>query len=221
MTGPTYALSNVVMPRSCSRSSGHTWDETATYACGIAAASASAISSSCAGLAHECRKHTATDSGCGARDPVGEFLRRGRIERDAARCPSAFIRSGRLERQGVLERGAYRLEEQVVAILLDASLATEPEEIAEAFGGDEGRAGAAPFEDDVRGERGAMHDAADGMRRKLRLGQRRLQTAPHAHERIVGCRQHLDDVLAAGTVVEHHVGERAADVDADRRRAGH
>ncbi len=158
--------------------------------------------------------------GTGACDAIGQVLGFRRVQRDE-RLPGGRHPLGRLECQRVLERRAYRLEEQVVAVLLDACLPAQPEEIAEARGGDESRAGAASFEDDVGGQRGAVHDAADRTRGQLRLRERRLQPAPHADERIVRRREHLDDVLGTRAVVHHHIGERAADVDTDRRRAGH
>ena len=137
MTGPTYALSNVVMPRSCSRSSGHTSRGDGDVAAGKRRRSASAITCSCAGLAQECRKQTATALGLRAGDLGGQRLGCGRVERDQRRASAAFIRSGASKVSSWSSGGRDRLEEQVVAVLLDARFATEPEEVAEALGRDE------------------------------------------------------------------------------------
>ncbi len=51
--------------------------------------------------------------------------------------------------------------------------------------------------------------------------ERELDPAAHPLQGIVRGREHLDGVLPARSVVDHHVGERAPDVDPDRRRGRH
>ncbi len=113
-------------------------------------------------------------------------------------------------RELVRHEGVRMLAAEVVEC--GARLPAQGEQIAGARGGAEHDARARSLEERVRGHGGPVDEARD-----VGAGDRqRLDRGHHAACLVVGRRQHLAGGDAAVVAHRHEVGERAADVDADR-----
>ena len=105
----------------------------------------------------------------------------------------------------------------VPLVLADA--AADLQRIAEARGGEQADLGALLLEDGVGGHGRAVHEqravAQQGGERQVEL----LGGEPqHAQDALAGVGRHgrrLEDAHRARGVAQHHVGEGAADIDAD------
>jgi hypothetical protein len=118
-------------------------------------------------------------------------------------------------------QGRGRFEEQVVEVV--AGLAADLDHVAKSLGGDQadGRAGA--LDHRVGHQRGAVHDAVQLGSRNIRLAQDARDAGDDCLARIVRRREQLagmDEIAAR--IVQHEIGEGAADIDADADSAcGH
>ena len=105
------------------------------------------------------------------------------------------------------------LQLQVVEVV--AVLAPDLQRVAEAFCRQECRLRSLPLDEGVGDQRRAVDDLPDCLHRLLRLGQRLGQTRLDRPRWIVRRGERLaDDELSRGVVINHQIGERAADVDA-------
>ena len=97
-------------------------------------------------------------------------------------------------------------------------LAAEPEQVAEAGGGDERRPRETPLEQGVRRDRRAVDEAVDGVGADIEPLEHLARGGEHALL-LVRRREHL---RADDAVGRHRdgIGERTADVDAERDRHG-
>ena len=93
--------------------------------------------------------------------------------------------------------------------------AADLEDVAEALGGEEARAGALPLQDRVGGDRGAVDDLADHRRVEPLLREEPADALHDATAQVVRRRRDLRREDAALLGEEHDIGERAADIDAD------
>ena len=117
----------------------------------------------------------------GARRPAPR-PRRGRGDQDVAAGVHALAQG----EAGVA--GDQRLgQDEVEVVLLEAAFGPHLDHVAEALGRDEGGAGAAPLDQGVGGERGAVDDAGEGGRRECRPWRRpaacRRGSRPRARRR--------------------------------------
>ena len=101
---------------------------------------------------------------------------------------------------------------QVVAILLDARGASEPQEIGESLGGHERDRRAGPLQDDVGGQGRPVHEAGDVGGVDARVVEHLRHTTEDAVDRVRRRGGDLGGVHRARAVGEDEVGERAADV---------
>ena len=149
-------------------------------------------------------------------DAFDALLRQGRHQRfDGSRRQRHERLSRRVHALGHRQPPASRHQRlravDVHVVLLEAVLERHLEHVAVPFGRHQGRARAAPFDDRVRGQGGAVQHHAE-----IRRGASSLcQNLAHAFQgaggrRRVG-RQNLGADVAAARF-EHHVGESAADV---------
>jgi hypothetical protein len=105
-------------------------------------------------------------------------------------------------------------------VLVVAALVGDIEHVAEALGGDQRRAGASPLDDGVGGERRAMHEHCDVAEALARVLQDQADTVEHRLLRPLWRRQQLARE-APVAFFEHHIRERAADVDGYAQVADH
>ena len=109
---------------------------------------------------------------------------------------------------------------EVEVVLFEARFGAHLDHVAEAFGRDEGGAGAAPFDQRIGGERGAVDDAGERGGCEAGAGTDLV----HAVEDGVFGRgvggQDLDREEARRGF-EHDVGEGAADIDAEMSEVSH
>ena len=96
-----------------------------------------------------------------------------------------------------------------------AALARQLQDVAKTAGDDQRGARAAPLDERIRRERGAVHDLAYRGTRNAVPRQQLVHAVQHAGGEIVGAGQHLAGHHATGrSLQQHEIGERAADVDA-------
>ncbi len=107
-----------------------------------------------------------------------------------------------------------RRQIDVDVVLLEAVFVADLDHVAEPFGGEKGGSGALALDERIRGERRAMDDHADLAGLDARLGCDRAQSGQHALFRGVRRGQDLPRKPPLADL-QRHVGERAADVDAD------
>ena len=114
-----------------------------------------------------------------------------------------------------------RFEKQIVEVV--TCFAPHLDHIAKALGGDQADGRAGPLDHRVGDQRGAVHDAVQIGGVEIRLLQQAIDAGDDRLARIVRCRQQLAGVdEIAPRIVQHEVGERAADIDADANSApGH
>ena len=117
-------------------------------------------------------------------------------------------------RQAQASRHQRRGQVDVEVVLLVAVLVAHLDDVAEALGGNQRRRRALLFDQQIGGQRGAVDDRGDGLR--LYAGAlKHLAHAPqHAAFGRFGGGQRFGGVEGAAAF-QRHVGERAADVDAD------
>ena len=142
-------------------------------------------------------------------------LGQGEGDEDVAACVDAFAQG-----QAVVAGDQRIGQGEVEVVLFEARFGAHLDHVTEAFGRDEGGAGAAPFDQRVGGKCGAVDDAREPGRRDAGAGA----DLCHAVEdgilgRGVGG-QDLDRE-ETGRGFEHHVGEGAADVDAEMCEVSH
>ena len=105
----------------------------------------------------------------------------------------------------------------VEVVQLELALATDLERVGEAGGGDETGDGAAALDERVGEERRGVHHPRELAGRQAMLPQQRVDAGRDGARRIVvGGEDLAVELTPAGVVVHHDVGERAADVDAER-----
>ena len=182
-------------------------------------ASSAPAARSCAPSRKLLNRQTATDStpfrreGAGGRGDIGWVQWRSflAVGGDAA-----------LHRQAQMARHQHLGEGRAMVPLVLAHAAADLERIAEALGGQHPDLGALLLEDGVGGDGRAVHEQRAGAQ-QLRQRQVELlggepQHAQHAFAGIGRHRRCLEDADGAGRVAQHHVGEGAADIDADAPR---
>ena len=178
---------------------------------GSAARSASPMRRSCAGLRNEKRKHTATLSAPlslhrrpSARADVGIAERPDDLARWADALGHLEAQLARHQRLGIV---GLQIED------LGPGLAADLEQVVEAGGGDERDLAAAPLDQRVGGDRGAV-----GEKGEAALGHKRAQPLQDGARGIVGRGGDLVRARLAGLLVhQEEVGEGAADVHSQRR----
>jgi hypothetical protein len=118
-------------------------------------------------------------------------------------------------------QGRRRFEKQVVEVV--TGLAPDLDHVAKARGGDQadGRAGA--LDHRIGDQRGAVHDAVHFGSRNIRLPQYARDAGDDRFARVVRRREQLAGMHEiAARIVQHEIGECAADIDADADSAcGH
>jgi hypothetical protein len=120
----------------------------------------------------------------------------------------------RLQSESAGDQRSRVLDADVVQVVF--ALAPDLQHVAEAFGGDQPRAGAAPFDQRVGEQRCGVHDAADARGGQGGLVQHAPHRGQHGLRRVAVGGQHLQRRAGAGCgLVQHKVGEGAADVDAE------
>ena len=114
----------------------------------------------------------------------------------------------------MLTRDKRRGQFEVEIILLEPVFRAHFDHITKAFGGDKGGLGPAPFDQRIGDQRGAMDHLSDPLGRDL---GRRAGLSNAVENGLFGIGvigQHLGRGEPAG-MVEGHIGEGAADIDAD------
>jgi len=117
-------------------------------------------------------------------------------------------------RQAQPARNERRRQVDVDVVLLEAVFVADLDHVAESFGGEKRGSGALALDERIGGERRAMDDHADLAGRDAGLGRDRTQGGEHALFRRVRRGQDLPGKPPLADF-QRHVGERAADVDAD------
>ena len=138
-----------------------------------------------------------------------------RLERHM-NCTGRGAPLANLEGHRVVHRRHRRREQQVVACFADPHRTTESQQIPEPLRDDERGSRACPFEQHVRGERGAVHEPLDDAACQTRGRERDLDAAPDTLARVGRGGDDLRRVNHTRAVDEHHIGERPAHVDPDR-----
>ena len=162
--------------------------------------------------------------GVGVDEDDGERLRAARDQGLRRRRNGRFV--DRRADGAISERAFVDLEPQVAigdreefspqSPGLAAVAPAHLQHVAEAAGGDHADARAAPFQQRVGADRGAVHDRAEAF--DVSQG---LQALQKARRLVAAVRRHFGDAEAARRLVEtKQIGEGAADVDADGRLAG-
>jgi len=111
-------------------------------------------------------------------------------------------------------RNERRRQIDVDVVLLEAVFVADLDHVAEALGGEKRGPGALALDERIGGERRAMDDHADFAGLDTRLGRDRAQSGQHALFRGVRRGQNLRR-KAPRADFQRHVGERAADIDAE------
>ena len=161
--------------------------------------------------------------GIGMEEPDGDALDPGCGERRHQRVDGLFVEGFQYaaarvdalrhgEAQPARHDRLHLLDHQVVLVV--AGLVADLENVAEPFGGDEGGPGAAPLEHGVGGERRAVEDEPDIVRRQPGFLQRFLQAVDHTLLGGLRRGQHLGrGPHPAG--FQHDIREGAAHIDPD------
>ncbi len=162
----------------------------------------------------EADRHRAKAPG---RDPVGQGLQRGLVQgRQLLPLRADPARDG----EAVLARDQGRRQPQVQVVLVEAAFGPHLDHVAEALGRDEGRARAAPLDQRIGGQRGAVDDDVQIAVAQRRLGQHYVDAVQdRLFRRGVGG-QHLGRVHPA-VCFQRDVGEGAADIGAQSGPRSH
>ena len=122
-------------------------------------------------------------------------------------------------RQAQVARRQDRGKRRAVIPLVVADAAADFQRIAKAFGRQHADLGALLLQDRVGGDGRAVHEqravAQQGGERQVELLRGQPQHAQNALAGIGRHRRRLVDAHGAGRIAQHHVGEGAADIDAD------
>ena len=105
----------------------------------------------------------------------------------------------------------------VHVVLFEAVLQRHLQHVAVPFGGDEGGARSASFDEGVGGQGGAVQQHADVVRLAARRAQHLPQPPHHAGGRLGGGGEHLGGHLGVAAV-QNHIRERAANIHGDAIR---
>ena len=178
---------------------------------------------SCAPAARSCapsrkllNRQTATDSTPSAANTLG-----GRVDvlGDQRRQLAAVGADAPAHRQAQVARHQHRGKRRAMVPLVLADAAADFERIAKALGRQHADLGALLLEDGVGGDGRAVHEqravAQQRGERQVELLGGQPQHAQNAFAGIGRHRRRLEDAHGAGRVAQHHVGEGAADIDAD------
>lgn len=118
------------------------------------------------------------------------------------------------DRQTQAPRHQRRRQVDVDIVLFEAVLVTDLDDVPKAFGCQKRGLRTLALDQRVGGERGAVDDHPHVRRRGVRLAHHIAQGGEHALFGRPGRGQHLGGE-ALGPALERHIGERAADVDAE------
>ena len=162
------------------------------------------------------------------RDRLDPGRRRARRRPAPPRASSSGTRTSPLgpTRSGTSLRNApgreehrrFRLQHEIVHRA--PHLAADFEHVLEPGGREEPDPGALSLQHGVGGDRRAVDEAGDRVRRDAPLPLHQAERFDRAGARVAGCRRDLRQPHVAGRIDADDVGERAADIDADRKRAG-
>ncbi len=118
------------------------------------------------------------------------------------------------EAPGREEGRRLRIEREVVHLV--PHLPADLDHVEEAAGGDEADARALALQHRVGGDGGAVHEAGNRSGREPPLRLHALERREHRAARVGAGRGYFQDAGRRAGRAHHHVGEGAADVDADR-----
>ena len=148
----------------------------------------------------------------------------GDILRDERRQLAPVRAEAAAHRQAQVARHQHLGERRAMVPLVLAHAAADLERIAEALGGQHAHLRALLLEDGVGGDGRAVHEqravAQQRGQRQVELLGGQPQHAQHAFAGIGRHRRRLEDAHRAGRIAQHHVGEGAADIDADAPGSG-
>ena len=159
----------------------------------------------------EAHGHAGGPCGCDTPDDVRDRLG-GKRHEDLPLGAHAFRD---LEREASVDGRRSRREEQVVAVVLDARLPTESEQVAESLGRHERDRCGGALHDHVRRQRRPVHGTRNGAGVDGSAVEHLTDPVDDPAARIIRRGEYLADGDAARAVGEDDVGERAADVNAD------